>query len=314
MSLKQSSLSATPRQLPNHLSPIDELKPFALVKLIVFDVDGTLVETYAQPVDRLIADFQRSLAQSSTHITFATGRAFNGVRPLFDSFPDLQRNPIALYNGSVVVHIPSRSVISHQWISSNATQFVVEIAKKHSTECLVYRFSDRASNISERYFDETVEVAFGRPEALIDINGLPYMRSSSIGPGNQQVTAILLRPPSDHREVVLGELTELDDISVTVSGATYIEVRPRGVNKAVACATIARILNVPQKETLAIGDADNDVDMLTWCEIGVAVRGASEAARMASQYVTASGPMESAIELLNIIKAAKRFRRHWSHP
>lgn len=59
-------------------------------------------------------------------------------------------------------------------------------------------------------------------------------------------------------------------------------------SKGQALAFLARKLGVSQAETMAIGDQDNDVDMVAWAGLGIAMGNASAAVKAAANHVTAT--------------------------
>jgi hydroxymethylpyrimidine pyrophosphatase-like HAD family hydrolase len=58
-----------------------------------------------------------------------------------------------------------------------------------------------------------------------------------------------------------------------------------GVSKGDALQRLADHLGVPQARVMAIGDQGNDVPMLTWAGVGVAMGNASPAAKAAADWV-----------------------------
>ena len=96
-------------------------------------------------------------------------------------------------------------------------------------------------------------------------------------------------------------------MSFTCSGASYIEIRPENSNKGAALEYVTKAQNLSKEEVLAIGDNDNDSELLVWAGIGVAISNASEAAIASSDYICRRGVAEGAIEVLRVVKEARRF-------
>ena len=64
-------------------------------------------------------------------------------------------------------------------------------------------------------------------------------------------------------------------LTVTISKPRFVEMLDAGVSKAAALAEVARRLGVPREQVLAIGDSFNDLDMIRWAGVGVAMGNAS---------------------------------------
>mgnify|MGYP000509024518 CR=1 FL=1 len=67
-----------------------------------------------------------------------------------------------------------------------------------------------------------------------------------------------------------------------------LELMPAGVNKGMAVAALAQRLGIGPESVMALGDYDNDVSMLSYAGVSVAMANASERARAAARYRTLS--------------------------
>ena len=85
-------------------------------------------------------------------------------------------------------------------------------------------------------------------------------------------------------------------VSETVPG--LIDVVSRDASKAAMARRLARSFNISAEQTLAIGDHDNDVSLLHWAGMGVAMGNATPAAKAAADAVTASNLREGVAEAL----------------
>ena len=79
-------------------------------------------------------------------------------------------------------------------------------------------------------------------------------------------------------------------------GAKQCEVFAPGVNKGSGVARLLEHLNVPTSETMALGDAENDVEMLRLVGAGVAMGNANEAARTAADVVVGTSDQDGVAE------------------
>jgi hypothetical protein len=66
----------------------------------------------------------------------------------------------------------------------------------------------------------------------------------------------------------------------------YLEVVREGVGKGPALRDVASRLNIPAVQVMAVGDAENDADMLAWAGYGVAMGQAPTAVKQAAKVVT----------------------------
>ena len=83
-------------------------------------------------------------------------------------------------------------------------------------------------------------------------------------------------------------------IDVLSTESENLEFMPRGINKASALEKVAHEFGVPREEVLAFGDAENDLQMLAWAGMGVAMRHGNPTAISAARMVSPPGPTETA--------------------
>ena len=65
-----------------------------------------------------------------------------------------------------------------------------------------------------------------------------------------------------------------------------MDVTPPGINKAVGLSRLADYLGIKQMEVMAVGDGDNDLDMIRYAGIGVAMENAIDDLKKAASFIT----------------------------
>mgnify|MGYP001651453570 FL=1 len=79
---------------------------------------------------------------------------------------------------------------------------------------------------------------------------------------------------------------QVEGIYLTSSVPTLLEISNEKAGKATALAFLADYLQIPQEATVAFGNAENDIDMICWAGIGVAVENSPEEVRRAADEIT----------------------------
>jgi hydroxymethylpyrimidine pyrophosphatase-like HAD family hydrolase len=74
-------------------------------------------------------------------------------------------------------------------------------------------------------------------------------------------------------------------MQIVRSHGLFIEANPLGVDKGNGLAWVADYLGVPQSQVMAVGDQDNDVPMVAWAGLGVAMGNGSLACKAAADWV-----------------------------
>lgn len=298
-----------PDELPSAISPLDKILPFGNIQLIVFDLDGTLLKTK----DSIPGDRFRTLRASSLKFgvktTIATGRTLFGAMAVVNALGGMSNVPVALYNGSVVIQLNGNKVIKCEKIPGAAINDIISAISDLDIRCFFYAFDADLYTRSGSHQSEQVSFVGGHPPSY-EYNGMPITSTKFSDINPLANNAILLEVPDSNKyDLVVSRLTSIPGITVTRSGGRYIEVRPFGVTKASAIRDVAIGLGLESSEILAVGDNDNDIELLKWAGISVSVRGASAAASNSCTHFSNSGPESAAIEVLGIVRQAKRLQK-----
>lgn len=279
---------------------------------MAFDLDGTLLrDMRSLPGPRLLS-LRRSSYQVS--LTVATGRTLWGARQVIDALGGLESTPVVLYNGSVVVaglRADRLRVLQRLTIPSVATHTIALQARRFGATVFAYEFRDSViQRVNEDDWPEVVLVASDNPERVREFNGMTPRHCSVEDLRHTAPSAILVLPNEpDDCDRLVASFASIEEVSVTSSGGQYIEIRPRGVSKARGFEVLRNALGIERADVLAVGDNDNDVELMEWAGLSVAVKGASEAARHAATFISRHGAERAAIELLDIIRRARRLNK-----
>lgn len=306
-----SSLISEPCRLPDALCNPQDLLPFAKVKLIVFDLDGTLISSPREVLgERLINLFGVMGAPGrNVRLTLATGRTLTGVSSTVKQLGGFNSVPVILYNGSVVIEPESESLVAHTVISKSSILNILKLLGSIPKASLFIYTVDPAAKLIGGYSSVESVFYFGEPSIrpASDFNGMPVRLFSEMSMDNDNVVAALISVDCPDGKRALHEgLGTVPGISVTSSGSAYVEIRPEGSSKALGLQILCERYNISPEHVLAVGDNDNDVELLSWAGVSVCVKNSSAAARAASKYCSTQGAGKAAIEILEITRRAQR--------
>jgi Cof subfamily protein (haloacid dehalogenase superfamily) len=305
--------------LPGPDADLTALEPFSAIKLIVADLDGTLFPSdLARTAQQLIARLKRL----HVLVTIATGRTYTGVQQVLRGLINSKgqpligrKTPLILYNGAVVVEAGTGCILFRKTISSLALSAVLKVAARYTSEVFAYTCENQTLNEdNDRFLCERVHGwQFGDEHPLDkqEFNGLPIewqLEKWTLPAGSP--CAILVRSSRSELLIPLAdELNAIADISVTRSGTIYLELRPLNSDKSVALRWVAENLGLTSDQVLAVGDNDNDAEMLKWAGIGVAVKTASASAKNHADFISNYGPLSGVIQTLRILCNSRRYYR-----
>ena len=87
-------------------------------------------------------------------------------------------------------------------------------------------------------------------------------------------------------------------VEMARSEVSSLEFSPQGVTKATGLLALADLLGIDRAATIAVGDADNDLDMLRAAGLGVAMGNANERAREAADVTVADNDHDGCAEAI----------------
>lgn len=304
--MKRGALQPLPKW--NQVNP-KALERFARVRLVALDLDGTTVAN--DPPYEMVQRLVRSLAhpQHGVTVTIATGRTLTGVREVLDKLPLSRGTPMILYNGGVVVSSGRLDLIRTWNIKRAAMEELLRVATRFGLQLFAYFIQDsRQSQLEGKHEVECVRLFGCGPSEMTEPNSMPFERVE-LWDRSWLPAAVLLGGRAESLEGADSLLRRIGGISVTRSGGPFLEIRPADANKGAALELVADVLGVHRDETMAVGDNNNDAEMLEWAGIGVAIEGASDLALRASDFVAGYGVAQGVVEALRLVREAARYRR-----
>jgi len=256
-------------------------------KLVVCDLDGTLLNG-AGPVSPAVRQAMQDTVDAGHWITVCTGRGHQLLKPFLGQI--VVNAPLICCNGGLVLDWPSLQVIYAAPTPLKLSHDAVRLAMPRGWRALAY-FSDMRTLLYYGYspLDPSQSI---RPGYQLVQEGVV------IAEGSDPLTAItkplqkliVLAPkPGATPEFVSVLQTEVGDRArVVLSSPRAAELLVPGVSKAEGLKRVARRIKVLRRDTIAIGDADNDVDMLCWAGLGIAMGNAMPAVRAVAEWVAPS--------------------------
>lgn len=255
-----------------------------MIKLIAIDMDGTLLDSQKQ-IPQANIDVLKEAREAGVKIVLCTGRVKSGVLPYAEELDLSGKDEYAILdNGCTTYSTKDWSLLNyHQLQASEIEDLVARVANYPDVDVT---FFDQS-----HYFIVSDQV----PELVAYDAGLVF---NTVTPTT--VTALKASEAPILQGMYMGEVAALDRFEVEndaelrqqfsmVRSQSYIyEVLPKGTTKASALIQLAQDLGISPDEVMAIGDAANDIEMLEFAGISIAMGNASEAVKALADDITSS--------------------------
>lgn len=257
---------------PRHETPFG-----GTVRLIFTDIDGTFVDA-----DKRITPGVRAAARETVRrglpLAFATGRMYRSVRPWLQ---ELGLNGLQIVsNGAEIVRPEDGSYVERLAFGPSATSWLMRLGESHGFVPLV--FSCHGLYVTGPFEGEELlarnnEYATYRPAE--ELRGLSSEKIVYLATGER--VPVLERLAE---EMAVMERPSDVDFTAVFSESGILNIIPRGASKLNAIRAVCARLGCSLADVMAIGDGDNDAEMLAGVGCGVAMGNATERARLAANF------------------------------
>ena len=263
-------------------------------KLIALDLDGTLKSTNKQilPKTKIIL---QELAKQGIVIVLASGRPTAG---LYKEADELKLNETGGYllsfNGAKVVDYQTKETIYQKVYNAKIAHDVYDRAKKYGLAVMTY---GDGVIITEDIDDEYVIIES-------EINHLPIKLVKNFKETvDFSVNKVLLTGKPEYVEKIIDEFKEPygDSLSIYRSAPFFIEVMAQGIDKAASLQALIERLGIKQEEVISFGDGYNDLSMIEFAGMGVAMENAVDQVKQCADYITLSNDDEGIYECLKLL-------------
>ena len=265
-----------------------------MIKLVAIDMDGTLLNSKKELLEetkQYFKDFHKK--ETDTLLVLCTGRPESGIRPYLKDLGYLEENHyIISQNGANIYESRTGKRVMDAFLDSAAIQKWIELGKKHGISVMgagvdyYYCFDQEPTEWME--FD--VKLVSGK------LKRIPTKESL-----NTDFYKILLMGDEEQLNEFETFIPEewRDEFYVVRSQKYLVEVLTKGVNKAFGLEKLAQKLNIQPSEISAVGDAANDIEMLEYAGLAIAMGNASEEVKSISDIVTDTNENNGVIKAID---------------
>ncbi len=247
-----------------------------MIRLVAFDLDNTLIDHRLSLSPRVKAAVARAMAQGVI-VTIATGR---GPSPTDQFAAALGLTaPLICFQGGIVYDYQARLILHETRLDPDVIPLIVRLTEERGWnlqfESPEMIYLPRESDHPEIVYELLRVASWKRVDNfLTDLPETPHKFILAVhSPAERDALAAELRACVDEA---------LAAITVVPSHPILVEGLPHGMNKSAGLAWLAAELRIAHEEVMAVGDNDNDVEMLRWAGLGVAMENGSPAALAAA--------------------------------
>lgn len=250
-------------------------------KILVLDLDGTLTNAKKEITPHTRETLIKAQEQG-LKIVLASGRPTYGIVPLADELRlgDYE-GYILSYNGGQIIDWKTKEMMYENVLNPQIYPYLYECARKNGFTILSYKdeyiVSEDAGNPYVQHEAFLNRMSSITVPCFLDVIDFPVAKCLIVG--NPEPLAVLEQEMKVELE---GKL------NVFRSEPFFLELVPNGIDKARSLAVLLEELKMKPEEMIAVGDGFNDLSMIKFAGLGVAMSNAQEVVRQEADYITLS--------------------------
>lgn len=246
-------------------------------KMVCLDIDGTLLNSNHRITEKVKAAINIVANEKNIPVILVSARMPKGIKFLQKELEI--EEPIICYSGALILDKDGK-VLSQEFINALELEKIYKLVSDHNIHISLYKDDEWYIEEMDYWAKQESEITNITPK-IIDFKELIKLwKKQGTGPNK-----ILCMASADEIDI-LKENIKAVELNVYPSKPTYLEIMPVRASKTSAINCLQKELDVNKDEIIAMGDNYNDIDMLEYAGVGVAMGNAPEYVKKHANYVT----------------------------
>lgn len=264
-----------------------------VMRLVFMDLDGTLLSgprLISERAKRTVANVR----EGGVEVVLVSSRPPRDIRPFHQQLRLL--TPVIACGGALLWNEQARAGLAHAPVDPELAAEVIELGRQLGAVANLESddewFTDRLGNLER---DGIVDYEVSDPQGIGTVDEV--LRS---GEAIDKVFLDLRELDYDAATAATAAIRRAFGRQATIYETTpgVLDIFSPDASKAAMAQQLARRMQIPAEQTMAIGDHDSDAALLRWAGIGVAMGNATPAAKAAADVITSSNLRDGAAEAL----------------
>ena len=265
------------------------------IKLIVSDIDGTLLNSdngFNPPAERAV---RRIIKDKLCDFTFSTGRSF----PLTLPFADYLKLEVPfIYSSCAIFDLRKNRFISAPSIKPNQIEKIAHVAEGFNVGLIAHTKNDMFCQVSDNDWETIVSLEW--------MKGKKINHAKRVGEIKTEVPEEIIRIDIFAEVNWLAAIWEkvrktIPDVHA-VRMRRSIEISPDGKHKGTALTKLSQLMNIPLGHIMAVGDSLNDIPLLKEAGYSVAMGTSPDALKKIADAVVPSADEDGLVKAFEMVQ------------
>lgn len=250
-----------------------------MYKLVALDMDGTLLKkdkTISEITIRAIAKAK----QMGTKFVLATGRPISGIKSYLNVLNLNNENDYAIsFNGAAIRKTKDKSIVGKKLLNYDDLIYLYKLSQKLNVNIHAFNGDECITPKFNKYTQHDV---VNNNIQVKEVNFYDFKDK------NLNIFKIMFADDKEKLDDVQKKLSDevYEKYTVQRTGRFFLEFMSKGVNKGEGIRKLSSSLGIKREEVICIGDALNDVDMIKFAGLGVAMGNAIDEVKKSADFVT----------------------------
>lgn len=264
-----------------------------MYKLIALDMDGTVLKE-----DKTISHENYKAIQEAKangiKVVLATGRPVKGIENYLKELNLDEKGDYAVtFNGAMVQDTESGDILANNIMSLDDLHYLNDLSNKLGVH--IHALTPNNVITSNKDISDYTVL-----ESYMNQIHLDYVDFNNLSEDTKIVKVMLI----DHEEILEEAIKKLpkelyENYTVVRSAPYFLEILNKKANKGSGVELLAKKLGISKNEVICIGDAGNDIHMIEYAGLGVAMGNAFPEIKKIANYVTKTNEEHGVAHVIN---------------
>ena len=263
-------------------------------QVLVLDLDGTLTNSrkeITEPTKKALIEIQ----EAGRTVVLASGRPINGVAPLAEALQmDRSGGYMLSFNGARITKCSTGEIIYNRTVPQEIIRPVYEYVKTFpGLDIISYTDTQIISGICPNKYVE-IESGINSME-IISADDFPAFLNFPVNKllvaGEPEILETLMEPLRDKYHGLL---------NIYRSEPFFLEIMPRNIDKAQSLQKLLNSIGLTADSMICCGDGYNDLSMIEYAGLGVAMENAQPVIKESADFITRSNDDDGILHVVNL--------------
>ncbi len=256
-----------------------------MYKLVVLDMDGTLLNSQKE-ITSNVRDAIKKAKQRGVKVVLASGRPFAGMLPALQTLGlTTEEDYVLTCNASLILNAASKAVIRSEFLKGQDAIELYHLSNQLGVN--THAYSAKTGLITPKISKYTEHEA--------NINGIEIniCDFTQLDPEEEMIKVMMI----DEAEILTAAINQLPDslqdkYHMAQSAPFFYEFMSKKSGKANGVAALAAHLGLSNEQVICVGDAGNDLEMIRYAGLGIAMSNATDDVKAVADYITLSNDQD----------------------